>query len=123
MAGQRQSTTLDVDSEAFLRGLRGAVSRMTLDGERGLLRLGLRVQNEARKFCPVDTGRLRSSIQHVPGRDDRGPYVDVGSNVKYAPFIEFGTFRAMAQPYLRPALAAAVGYAPAELAGSFRGGV
>jgi HK97 gp10 family phage protein len=75
-----------------------------LNSERDLLRLGYRVQSEARKLCPVDTGRLRASIDVKSGRDARGPYVEVGTNVDYGPFVEYGTSKSAAQPYMRPAL-------------------
>ncbi len=65
---------------------------------------GTRIENEAKQKCPVDTGRLRSSIGMRPGVDGKGMYVDVGSDVEYAAAVEFGTFRTRAQPYLRPAL-------------------
>lgn len=55
----------------------------------------------------VRTGRLRASITWRPGYDDTSPYVDVGSNVLYAPYVELGTSRMAARPYLRPALEAA----------------
>ena len=55
----------------------------------------------------VRTGRLRGSITWRAGVDDRSPYVDVGSAVFYAPFVELGTSRAPAYPFLRPALEAA----------------
>jgi phage gpG-like protein len=50
----------------------------------------LMVQRDAKKLAPVDTGRLRASITpSVKGGDPvRGV---VGSNVKYAPFMELGT--------------------------------
>lgn len=58
----------------------------------------------------VRTGRLRASIRwSIPGSDDRGAFVDIGSNVVYAPFVELGTSRMAARPYLRPALEAARG--------------
>jgi hypothetical protein len=55
----------------------------------------------------VRTGRLRASITWRPGQDDVSPYVDIGSNVLYAPYVELGTRRMAARPYLRPALQAA----------------
>lgn len=55
----------------------------------------------------VVTGRLRASITWRPGRDAISPYVDVGSAVVYAPYVELGTSRMAARPYLRPALEAA----------------
>lgn len=106
-----------MDATGFLLGLQAAVARMEVNGEKGLARVGLRVQNAARQLCPVDTGRLRSSIVSQPGRDARGPYVDVGTNVEYAPFVEFGTSRAPAQPFLRPALAEVAGYIATEVGG------
>jgi hypothetical protein len=55
----------------------------------------------------VRTGRLRASIVWVPGVDEISPYVDIGSNVEYAIYVEMGTSRMAARPYLRPALEAA----------------
>lgn len=69
-----------------------------------LQRVAIKVQNAARELAAVDTGRLRSSIQHTPGTDANGPYVDVGTNVTYAPHVEYGTQRSAAQPFMRPAL-------------------
>lgn len=107
--------SVSIDDAAFLANLRRAVARLEVAGEAGLQVLALQVQNAARRRCPVDTGRLRSSISHRLGRDARGPYAEVGTNVQYAPFVEFGTRRAAAQPYLRPALAEAAGLLPREV--------
>jgi hypothetical protein len=52
----------------------------------------------------VVTGRLRASITWRIGRDYLSPYVDIGSAVEYAPFLELGTGRMAARPFLRPAL-------------------
>jgi hypothetical protein len=49
----------------------------------------LNVQRGARRRAPVDTGRLRASIRPVFYRD--GIAADVGSDVEYAHFMEFGT--------------------------------
>lgn len=38
----------------------------------------------------VVTGRLRASITYRLGVDSRSPYVDIGTGVYYAPFVEFG---------------------------------
>lgn len=74
---------------------------------RDLLRRALLVEAEAKRLCPVDTDRLRSSIAHEMGLDALGLYVDVGTDVEYAIFVELGTSRMSAQPFLRPALDAA----------------
>jgi HK97 gp10 family phage protein len=102
---------LEIDSRAYIASLKRELDRLELDTEEKLWRLGLMVQNNARRLCPVDTGRLRSSITATRGRDGRGPYVAIGTNVQYAPFVEFGTRHQRAQPYLRPALGMAVSQA------------
>lgn len=72
-----------------------------------LARRALKVERRAKQLCPVDTGRLRASISHSIGRDSTSLFADVGTDVFYAPFVELGTFRAGAQPFLIPALDAA----------------
>ena len=70
---------------------------------RGLEAIGLTAEGYAKKECPVDTGRLRNSITHVVREGEKSVYI--GSNVEYAPYVELGTSRQRAQPYLRPAAA------------------
>lgn len=97
------------------------------DGEvaKDVMRRTLQVDRMAKRLCPVDTGRLHSSITWEMSSDGDGPYGVVGSNVVYARIIELGgvidrpdwdanydTGGAVsvqiveAQPYLLPALAA-----------------
>ncbi len=65
----------------------------------------LPVQNDAKRRCPVDTGNLRRSI-HTGNQQSGGTTasVEVGTDVEYAGYVEFGTRFMPAQPYLRPAL-------------------
>lgn len=60
----------------------------------------LNIQRGAKERCPVDTGRLRASI--ATETTDDGLSGVVGTNVEYGPFVEFGTSRMVAQPYLFP---------------------
>lgn len=110
MAGQRRTSSIDVDTASFEADIRRQFAALALTCEQDLVRVGLDVQNRARSLCPVDTGRLRSSIQMVKGKDRDGVYVEIGTNVEYAVFVEFGTSRAHAQPFLRPALAEAAAH-------------
>lgn len=85
--------------------------------------IGLIVEGQAKLLAPVDSGRLRSSITTVSGTGQRtrpkGKGADdtdlidkpndikethVGTPVFYGPYQEYGTVRASAQPFLRPAL-------------------
>ena len=70
---------------------------------------GLKVARRAKRNCPVDTGRLRSSITEALGTDSQGLVERIGTDVDYAPHVEFGTSRMRAQPFLRPALDAVRG--------------
>ena len=87
------SMTADHTEEA-LKAL-AAAKRQALE------EMGLVAERYAAEKCPVDTGRLRASISHQVQDEDS---VVIGSNVEYAPYVELGTSRTKAQPYLRPAV-------------------
>jgi HK97 gp10 family phage protein len=61
------------------------------------------IERKAKRIAPVDTGRLRSSISSQVGPGQLPTYAEVGTNVNYARFVEFGTKNMKAQPYLIPA--------------------
>lgn len=68
---------------------------------RGLEAIGMAAEGYAKEKAPVDTGRLRNSISHVS--DSEAAYV--GTNVEYAPYVELGTVKMAARPFLKPAVA------------------
>ena len=58
----------------------------------------------ARERAPVRTGRLRRSIVPLPLQRDRGRlWTAVWASAPYALWVEIGTRRMAAQPFLRPA--------------------
>jgi HK97 gp10 family phage protein len=63
---------------------------------------------EARRTVPVVTGALRDSL-HIE-RD--GDSVEVVADAGHAAFVEFGTSRQAAEPFLTPALAVAQAHIP-----------
>jgi len=92
--------------------------------------IGLVVQGYAKDLTQVVTGRLKGSIttasgdgrstkpsgQGSNGSDTIKPPTDpketfVGTPVEYGPYVEYGTRRTYAQPFLRPALDMAKGRA------------
>jgi HK97 gp10 family phage protein len=75
-----------------------AAFRRLLD--RFLPKAGQLVEGEAKLRTPVDTGRLRGSIASKVDGDK----AIVGTNVEYAPYVEYGTGKMRAQPYLRPSI-------------------
>ena len=69
----------------------------------GIQKGALRVEATAKQNCAVDTGLLRASITHKLKLGSLSAII--GTNVKYAPYVEFGTSKQGAQPYLYKALA------------------
>jgi len=69
------------------------------------------IQRIAQQLAPIDTGALVSSIEIFEGATGvfnvvGGTYVisiAVGSRLEYAAFVELGTSRQAAQPYMLPA--------------------
>lgn len=51
----------------------------------------MRIEQNAKGNCPVDTGRLRSDIKIRFTKEGLAAYI--GTDVFYAPFVEFGTGR------------------------------
>lgn len=70
--------------DALLRSPRGPVA-----GD--LLRRGRAVESRAKVLCPVDRGRLRSSITHELVSTGRDLVVRIGTNVEYARDVHDGT--------------------------------
>lgn len=97
-----------VEMSRLLKGPNGEVAR-------DLVRRAIRVEAAAKQNATdrpgprVRTGRLRGSITWRLGQDSEGLFADIGSAVLYAPYLEYGTSRMPAYPFLRPALAAAAG--------------
>lgn len=58
------------------------------------------VLTQAVRLVPVDTGNLKGSLTNRVV----GMTAEVGTNVEYAEYVEYGTRRSVAKPYLRPAI-------------------
>jgi HK97 gp10 family phage protein len=92
--------------------------------EQALINSALVVERDAKINAPVDTGRLRSSISH---RDDNfgsnNPAVEIFTDLEYAPFVEYGTSKQSAKPFLFPAYNNNKQKILKELAKAFKKGV
>lgn len=80
---------------------------------RALEMIGIEAEKFAKALCPVGTpestgiagymgGTLRNSIAHQVVMQETAVYV--GTNVKYAPYVELGTSKMAKRPYLKPAI-------------------
>jgi HK97 gp10 family phage protein len=103
MGKRNQLAIIDIDFRK-IDGLQKALKKMphliTEELGKAVLELVLLVEEVAKRHCPVDTGNLRSSITPVIESWAAGY---VGTNVEYAPYVEYGTRRTPAQPFLEPA--------------------
>jgi HK97 gp10 family phage protein len=82
------------DVEVIKRVKQKMIDKLELAGEF--------VEGAAKVLCPVDLGNLRESINHKVNEEELS--VKIGTNVEYAPYVELGTSKMAAQPFLRPAL-------------------
>ncbi len=80
--------------------LNGQMEKIRNGLEKGLSQGGEIVKDEAKAKAPVDTGHLRESITSQAD----GLHCDIGTNVEYAIYQEFGTYKMAAHPFLVPAL-------------------
>lgn len=69
------------------------------EAEQAVALVGYAIEAAAQTSAPVDTGHLKNSI----AADPDGLTVTVTAGAGYADYVERGTSRMAAQPYLRPA--------------------
>lgn len=62
----------------------------------------IRTQRDAKLITPVDTGKLRGSLEADINRNDTSISTEIGTDVEYADVVEFGAINQRAQPYLIP---------------------
>lgn len=109
VTGEKANVTVEVTSnrEKVLESLGEQVGQ-------ALIAVGLAAETNAKdeieksvyqtpegKSGYVRTGRLKNSLTHAIAPDEGAVYI--GSNVEYAAFVEIGTTKMKARPYLRPA--------------------
>lgn len=92
------------------------LSEMETKVQQALNAVGMTAERYAADGCPVDTGRLKGSINYATktkmsgGKDstpkgtpeDNAAYI--GTNVEYAPFVELGTSRMKPRPFIKTAV-------------------
>lgn len=59
------------------------------------------IETWAKSVVPVDTGALKNSIN--TDIEDGGLSAEVKTNMEYCEFVELGTYKMAAQPYMIPA--------------------
>lgn len=75
-----------------ISALSAGIQKYVKRNEQATMKAGLKAEYFAKKNTPVRTGNLRSSI-NTQIHETKKDHVDavVGTNVEYAPLVEFGT--------------------------------
>jgi len=97
-----------------IAGIEGVLDRSIAEG---LAEAAEKIKEDAKGFCPVDTGSLRRSIRtstvnsqghlHMVSVSAGGGEVTnprTGKPVDYAAYVEFGTSKTKPQPFMQPAV-------------------
>lgn len=74
--------------------------RTNVDTENIAAAVGKGVRDAAHKIAPEDTGALKRSLRW----DTKGNSTEISANTHYALYVEKGTSKMRAQPYLRPGM-------------------
>jgi len=102
MARPRAFKATIVGSNRWIRAMKGMSGRLDRRIDKALVRIGTGVSTEAKKRVPVGAkstgsrrpGALKQSIRFEVIRGTRiGAQVRIGTNIRYSPYIEFGTWR------------------------------
>ena len=113
-----------VNAREFLKSLEGYSDGVDKKTKEALLKCALAVERDAKKNLTnsgaVDSGRLRASL-YTDASNVKFYKVEVGTDlskirrrkrkkakgvstgVEYAPYVEYGTYKMAARPFLRPA--------------------
>ena len=67
----------------------------------GLDKLGQQIEDDAKSYCPVVTGKLKDSIQHTVNAEEFS--VKVEATAPYAYYVEVGTVKMAPRAYMRQA--------------------
>lgn len=95
--------------EELKRGLQKFPDKLVPQLREAVIKSAFLVEREAKILSPVDTGRLRSSINTSYGFGPLGVGAKVATNVEYAIYVHEGTKRMRARPFMRQAVQASSG--------------
>lgn len=95
-------------TEALIKDLRAAQVDVQDDARAVLKEQSAAIRSDAQGRCPVDKGILKRSVRATVAKKKLEATVSAGGKVGandayYAQFVEFGTKKAKAQPFLFPA--------------------
>lgn len=94
-----------------VKGADSVISQLSAFGDRAgaaneaaLTAAGLIIQSGAQKRSPRKTGRNAASISMEVTGSGLSAQAEIATGTEYGPYLELGTVKMAARPYLRPAL-------------------
>lgn len=88
----------------LIRKIEGLPPELEKQIRRHILKTANKVRNNAKARVPVRTGALKKSIRAKYEKDKLSATIGPrGKNAWYAHFVEFGTVRSRAKPFMNPA--------------------
>ena len=82
-----------------LTGLAGFIASADRHSQESAKEAAARIEATAKSLAPKVTGALAASITSDPTKTG----AEIGPTVRYAPFVEYGTWKDAPQPFMGPA--------------------
>lgn len=95
---------IEFDDKEFRIALDQALADYAQEAWAGELDRAERIRVAAEQRAPKDTGKGAASIVVAEGGEGDGRYIEVGTDVDYMLYQEFGTSRDSPRPFMRPAI-------------------
>lgn len=91
------------DLRSLAASFRTATGRLSRDARDLVKKTAADITADAKRLAPVDTGNLKSSITYETTGNAYYSEAEIGPTAEYGVFVELGTSRARAQPFMGPA--------------------
>lgn len=102
---------IDFDTASFERGLDNVLRNVEANMERVIQGTLDVAETRAKALAPVDTGKLRNLITS----ERQGTVGILTSQAEYSVYVEYGTSRTRAQPFMNPAFVEACEWLKSEI--------
>lgn len=86
-----RAESVTIDTGDFMRGLDADMDRFLREMSTAMAQSGNAMAAYARDLAPKDTGHLSRMITHREGAAGLVFYTEVGTNLEYGPYAEYGT--------------------------------
>lgn len=89
--------------DKFLSHLDDVENRLNNSVKQSVKQNALEMEAKAKMLAPVDTGNMRRNINTSVQESSDSISAEVSSNAEYSIYVEYGTSKQQAQPFMHPA--------------------